>query len=441
MKFAKKNVLIVSLASLLALVTLVGGGTFAYLIGNTEDVVNNFNSNQVTVSISETTGYEYDIVPGTSQSKDPKITVNNTAAAYLYSIIIDNTDGLVGYEVEDGWTLLSGWDTKHMKVYYREVEADAIEKTFSVLKNDQVTYDAAIENSDMLNSDGTLKSGINLSFSAYAIQKDGFADALAAFEYSYSKVSSSDELSSAIESGKKAVMTADISLPESMRMSGEVYIFGNGYDLISPDGDSQRVIDVNGETEPVVLNIKDVNLVGPRTGTYTRGISVYDSSDVILNIEDSAVSATYYAINIASANENVEINVKNTVITGWAAFQTHSPYTKVTFENCTLIGINDKQYDPIWNGFATVVINEYSDGNPDPLGAHDGVFTFKDCRIEATQTTGNEQRLLSVRAENTTVNIENCVFFVDGVQIPIEDIANYVSVRPNVIDSFVCNIK
>ena len=341
----------------------------------------------------------------------------------------------------DGWTLLSGWDTEHMKVYYREVEADATDKTFSVLKNDQVTYDAAIENSDMLNSDGTLKSGINLSFSAYAIQKDGFADAFAAFEYSYSKVSSSDELSSAIESGKKAVMTADISLPESMRMSGEVYIFGNGYDLISPDGDSQRVIDVNGETEPVVLNIKDVNLVGPRTGTYTRGISVYDSSDVILNIEDSAVSATYYAINIASANENVEINVKNTVITGWAAFQTHSPYTKATFENCTLIGINDKQYDPIWNGFATVVINEYSDGNPDPLGANDGVFTFKDCRIEATQTTGNEQRLLSVRAENTTVNIENCVFFVDGVQIPIEDIANYVSVRPNVIDSFVCNIK
>ena len=274
MKFAKKNVLIVSLASLLALVTLVGGGTFAYLIGNTEDVVNNFNSNQVTVSISETTGYEYDIVPGTSQSKDPKITVSNTAAAYLYSIVIDNTEGLVGYEMADGWTLLSGWDTEHMKVYYREVEADATDKTFSVLKNDQVTYDAAIENSDMLNSDGTLKSGINLSFSAYAIQKDGFADALAAFEYSYSKVSSSDELSSAIESGKKAVMTADISLPESMRMSGEVYIFGNGYDLISPDGDSQRVIDVNGETEPVVLNIKDVNLVGPRTGTYTRGISV-----------------------------------------------------------------------------------------------------------------------------------------------------------------------
>ena len=146
-------------------------------------------------------------------------------------------------------------------------------------------------------------------------------------------------------------------------------------------------------------------------------------------MDDCSLSANYYALNVASANEKVEAVIRNTVLTGWCAFQTHSPYTNVTFENCTLKGINDKPYNADgWNEFATIVINGYTEGNPDPQGAHDCTITFRNCRIEATQTTDNRQLLLSVRALNTTINAENCTFFVDGVQIP----STFDAVAPNI---------
>ena len=47
----------------LAAVLLIGGGTFAYLQGESENVVNNFKTNQVNVSISETGDAQYKIVP------------------------------------------------------------------------------------------------------------------------------------------------------------------------------------------------------------------------------------------------------------------------------------------------------------------------------------------------------------------------------------------
>ncbi len=77
----KKKKLTTSLAVALAALLLIGGGTFAYLQSNTEDVVNTFNANQVTVELTETTGGDYNIIPGTTQEKDPTVTVNATVPA------------------------------------------------------------------------------------------------------------------------------------------------------------------------------------------------------------------------------------------------------------------------------------------------------------------------------------------------------------------------
>ena len=161
------------LAVALAAATLVGGGTFAYLQSSTGDVVNQFDANKVMVSLAETTGSEYHIIPGTSQEKDPAVTVDNTVDAYVYVEVNDATDGLVTYSIADGWTLLDGYDN----VYYREVAAAAADKTFDVLKDNIVSYSADLENSDMLDGEGNLKDGMELTFQAYAIQKDGFVDA------------------------------------------------------------------------------------------------------------------------------------------------------------------------------------------------------------------------------------------------------------------------
>ena len=54
MKLNKKNVLTTSLAATLAAAMIIGGGTVAYLQGQTNDVVNEFKTNKVTVDLYET---------------------------------------------------------------------------------------------------------------------------------------------------------------------------------------------------------------------------------------------------------------------------------------------------------------------------------------------------------------------------------------------------
>lgn len=184
-KLNKKNIITGSVAVSLAAMMLIGGGTFAYLKDNAPEVKNNFNTNVVLVDVEETTGSDYNIIPGTSQDKDPRVTVANTVDAWVYAIVEDNTDGLVDYEIADGWQKLDGWDIGSKTVCYRAVGAEDDTKVFHILKDDKVSYNKALENSDMVDADGNLKAGLNLTFTAYAIQQEGFINAREAFEEQY----------------------------------------------------------------------------------------------------------------------------------------------------------------------------------------------------------------------------------------------------------------
>ena len=203
-----------------------------------------------------------------------------------------------------------------------------------------------------------------------------------------------------------------------------IYGSENG-SLLVPDN-ADRVINITGTTEPVTLTLSNVDVVGPTTGTYTRGVSVYGNSDVTIVVDNSSSSANYYALNIASANDNVEAVIQNTTITGWCAFQTWSAYTKATFKNCKLIGNNDKGYNADgWNNFATVVINADTTNTE---------LVFENCDIEANQTTGNKQYLLSVRASGAKVTLNNCRFYADGSEIADENLGNYLNIYSEASD-------
>ena len=106
----KKKYLTTAAAASLAAAVVVGGGTFAYLKGQTDEVVNTFDVNQVTVEISETDA-DYEIIPGTKQSKDPSLTIDNTLTSFLFVKVTDNTKlsenkSLVSYKIANGWNLL-----------------------------------------------------------------------------------------------------------------------------------------------------------------------------------------------------------------------------------------------------------------------------------------------------------------------------------------------
>lgn len=186
----KKRLLSTAIAGTLAAAIIVGGGTFAYLTAQTNTVTNQFKATQLSVSLKEgeldatteaKTNDSYKIIPGTSQVKDPKISVTTDVPVYVFVKVTDtvNTDAaVVDYTIDSSWGVPIVTEDNY-KVYAQEVSATTT-AGISVLKNDTVSYAKTLTNAQVEAADkGTLV------FQAYAIQKNNggtdFADALAAW--------------------------------------------------------------------------------------------------------------------------------------------------------------------------------------------------------------------------------------------------------------------
>ena len=168
-----------TLALVLALTLLVAGvvgGTLAWLTDQTAEVKNTFTVGDINISLTETTT-DYKMVPGNTIAKDPTVTVKaNSEACWLFVKVTEseNLDAFITYAIAEGWTALPGVDG----VYYREVPASAADQTFSVLADDAVTVKSDVTRT-MLETAKT--DAPTLTFQAYAIQKDHFATADAAW--------------------------------------------------------------------------------------------------------------------------------------------------------------------------------------------------------------------------------------------------------------------
>ena len=168
-----------TLALVLALTLLVAGvvgGTLAWLTDQTAEVKNTFTVGDINIGLTETTA-DYKMVPGNTIAKDPTVTVKaNSEACWLFVQVTksENLDTFISYDIADDWTALPGVDG----VYYREVPASTADQTFSVLADDAVTVKSNVTKT-MLETAKT--DAPTLTFKAYAIQKDHFATADAAW--------------------------------------------------------------------------------------------------------------------------------------------------------------------------------------------------------------------------------------------------------------------
>ena len=166
-----------TLALVLALTLLVAGvvgGTLAWLTDQTDEVKNTFTVGDINIGLAETTT-NYKMVPGNTIAKDPTVTVKaNSEACWLFVKVTESTDlkDFITYAIAEGWTELEAG------VYYREVPASAADQTFSVLAGDAVTVKSDVTRT-MLETAKT--DAPTLTFKAYAIQKDHFATADAAW--------------------------------------------------------------------------------------------------------------------------------------------------------------------------------------------------------------------------------------------------------------------
>lgn len=167
-------------AAVLALVLVLGcalGGTVAWLVAESGPVTNTFTYGDINIALTETTGEDYKIIPGVDIAKDPKVTVKaNSEACWLF-VKVDEVGTFVAdkvtYSVADGWTALTG----QPGVYYREVGAVTADTDFYVLKDNVVKVSDTLTKEDIKD----IPTGPTLTFTAYAVQKDGIADAATAW--------------------------------------------------------------------------------------------------------------------------------------------------------------------------------------------------------------------------------------------------------------------
>lgn len=168
------KVLLLVLAVSLVLCGIIGG-TLAWLVDETESVTNTFTFGDINITLEETTGTEYKMMPGSTLDKDPTVTVlQSSEDCWLFVKIDESTDAPFGdfmtYEVADGWTKLEeATDT----VYFRTVSAADVAESdvsFSVLKDNQVKVKEDVTKADFETL--TQATYPTLTFTAYAVQLD-----------------------------------------------------------------------------------------------------------------------------------------------------------------------------------------------------------------------------------------------------------------------------
>lgn len=167
----KKALFIMLSAALIVCATVAG--TLAWLTDTTDPVVNTFTVGDINITLTESKNLDLKMVPGRTITKDPKVTVKEGSEACWLFVKVDksvNFDGFMTFEMADGWTALGGY----AGVYYRNVDATNADTGFDVLKDKKVMVLDTVTKTML---EGAKTNAPTLTFTAYAVQKDGINDA------------------------------------------------------------------------------------------------------------------------------------------------------------------------------------------------------------------------------------------------------------------------
>lgn len=201
-----------TLVTILAIMLIVGGvvgGTMAWLVDSTEDVVNTFTYGDINIDLEETptddgdgdeNTNEYKMLPGATINKDPKVTVKQgSESSWLFVKLVESCtaeiydsegnlvasygfDDFLAYAIADGWTALTAdIDGNPIEgVYYLEVPAEMVKDgdvVLGVLKDNTVTVKGSVTK-EMLEA---LTGYPTLTVTAYAVQREGVDTAVQAW--------------------------------------------------------------------------------------------------------------------------------------------------------------------------------------------------------------------------------------------------------------------
>ena len=180
----KKFIAILSVFVMLALTMVVGcavDGTVAWLVSKSETSVSTFTLGDINIKLTEakSESQSLKIIPGVEIRRSLKVTVEpNSEACWLF-VKVEGTNwpAKVSYSVAGGtndWKALDNYPG----VYYREVSpTDEAGVAYDV--NCVVTVSKELTKAEI----NSIASGTQpqLSFTAYAVQRDGIGDAATAW--------------------------------------------------------------------------------------------------------------------------------------------------------------------------------------------------------------------------------------------------------------------
>ena len=143
MKTARKALMLILCAALLVSATVMG--TLAYLTDKSEVVTNTFTVGKIDITLTETKGNSFKIVPGATNAKDPTVTVlKGSEECYVYALVTNNlvlngkTVATVNVDAGE-WTSIGTSGNKTLYRYKGTVNAAAEDVKVPVFT--QVTYD------------------------------------------------------------------------------------------------------------------------------------------------------------------------------------------------------------------------------------------------------------------------------------------------------------
>lgn len=183
----KTRTILLTVVTSVLLLTLAIGGTMAWLVDRTESLTNTFTPTTIGVTLTETTGETYQMVPGATITKDPKVTIKAGSVPCYVFVRVEESGGqysreeFLTYEIADGWTTLDFYPddgSNDSYIMYRAVNAEDAAKgvTYPILKNNQVQVLSSVTKADM---DYLIQNSIRnpqLKFTAYAIQSEHLVD-------------------------------------------------------------------------------------------------------------------------------------------------------------------------------------------------------------------------------------------------------------------------
>lgn len=168
----------VMILSLMLVVGLSVGGTLAWLTATSGTVTNEFTVGDINITLAETTGEDYKIIPGGKDSKDPTLTVaKESEKCYVYVSVENNVkigDTVVATPNIDAskWIQVGTSGNKTVYRYYEVVDASAAAVELAVFTEVSYSPDITKANIEAL-------TGKTIVINGYAHQSDNTTETVA----------------------------------------------------------------------------------------------------------------------------------------------------------------------------------------------------------------------------------------------------------------------